>query len=70
MQSGPGYQGHLWPGTSLGTSLSEPPSSPYNFLRAVASIDSRISLFQTFTFQRNAPVRRLHLGAFFCCAQL
>jgi len=66
MQSDPGYRGHIWPETSL----SEPPSSPFDFLRAVASIASRISLFQTFTFQRNAPVRRLHLGAFFCCAQL
>lgn len=65
MQSGPGYQGHIWPQTSL----SEPPSSPFDLLRAVVSIDSRISLFQTFTFQRNAPVRRLHLGAFFGCAQ-
>lgn len=65
MQSGPGFQGHL----RLQTSLTEPPSSPYEFLGAVASIASRINLFQTFTFQRNAPVRRLHLGAFFGCAQ-
>lgn len=66
MQSGPGFQGHLQPETSL----SEPPSSPYDFLGplaniAMANVASRINPFQTLTFQRNAQTERLHFGGVF-----